>query len=304
MATSKLNKEQYANIGSFAGIMLVYNSTNKDGELVQTAQHFFGADFEPADKSDNEIFRVIKNMVATMWHTIAEEKKLRADADGIRSKFRATTPAEIIICEKSGNRIKKYDLTDSVWARIGLVPTKVDLEKSNRDFQKTIHAAAKAIRNAMNFAPNLANLEKPADKSDNEIFRVIKNMVATMWHTIAEEKKLRADADGIRSKFRATTPAEIIICEKSGNRIKKYDLTDSVWARIGLVPTKVDLEKSNRDFQKTIHAAAKAIRNAMNFAPNLANLEKPAEKTTKTGKAEKVAEQPAGTVADESKKAA
>lgn len=42
----------------------------------------------------------------------------------------------------------------------------------------------------------------------------------------------------------------------------------------------------------------------MNFAPNLANLEKPAEKTTKTGKAEKVAEQPAGTVADESKKAA
>lgn len=165
MATSKLNKEQYANIGSFAGIMLVYNSTNKDGELVQTAQHFFGADFEPADMSDNEIFRVIKNMVATMWHTIAEEKKLRADADGIRSKFRATTPAEIIICEKSGNRIKEYDLTDSVWARIGLVPTKVDLEKSNRDFQKTIHAAAKAIRNAMNFAPNLASLEKPAEKT-------------------------------------------------------------------------------------------------------------------------------------------
>ena len=160
MATSKLNKEQYANLSAFAGIMLVYNSTNKDGELVQTAQHFFGADFEPADKSDNEIFRVIKNMVATMWHTIAEEKKLRADADGIRSKFRATTPAEIIICDKSNNRIKHYDLTDSVWARIGLVPTKVDLEKSNRDFQKTIHAAAKATRNAMHFAPNLASLEK------------------------------------------------------------------------------------------------------------------------------------------------
>ena len=164
MATSKLNKEQYANIGTFAGIMLVYNSTNRDGETVQTAQHFFGKDFEPADKSDNEIFRVIKNMVATMWHTIAEEKKLRADADGIRSKFRATTPAEIIICDKSNNRIKRYDLTDSVWARIGLVPTKVDLEKSSRDFAKTIHAAAKAIRDAMNFAPNLAGLEK-AEKS-------------------------------------------------------------------------------------------------------------------------------------------
>ena len=160
MATSKLNKEQYANLSAFAGVMLVYSSTNRDGETVQTGQHFFGKDFEPADKTDNEIFRVIKNVVATMWHTIAEEKKLRQDADGIRSKFRATTPAEIIICDKAHNRIKHYDLTDSVWARIGLVPTKVDLEKSNRDFAKTIHAAAKAIRNAMNFAPNLASLEK------------------------------------------------------------------------------------------------------------------------------------------------
>ena len=83
----------------------------------------------------------------------------------------------------------------------------------------------------------------------------------------------------------------IRLLDKSNNRIKHYDLTDSVWARIGLVPTKVDLEKSNRDFAKTIHAAAKAIRNAMNFAPNLASLEK-AEKTAKknggkaTGKAE------------------
>lgn len=167
MATSKLNKEQYANLSSFAGIMLVYNSTNKDGDTIQTAQHFFGKDFEPADKTDDEIFRVVKNMVATMWHTIAEEKKLRADADGIRSKFRATTPAEIIICDSSNSRIKKYDLTDSVWARIGLVPTKVDLEKSSRDFAKTIHSAAKAIRNAMDFAPNLAamDVEKPAKKS-------------------------------------------------------------------------------------------------------------------------------------------
>ena len=134
---------------------------------MQTAQHFLGKDFEPADNSDDEIFRVIKNVVATMWHTIAEEKRLRQDADGIRSKFRATTPAEIIICDKNRNRIKHYDLTDSVWARIGLVPTRVDLEKSNRDFAKTIHAAAKAIRNAMNFAPNLASLAK-AEKADKK----------------------------------------------------------------------------------------------------------------------------------------
>ena len=189
MATSKLNKEQFANIGTFAGIMLVYNSTNRDGETVQTAQHFFGKDFEPADKSDNEIFRVIKNMVATMWHTIAEEKKLRADADGIRSKFRATTPAEIIICDKSNNRIKRYDLTDSVWARIGLVPTKVDLEKSSRDFAKTIHAAAKAIRDAMNFAPNLAGLEK-AEKSEKpaKTAKTATTETAEMPETASEKK--------------------------------------------------------------------------------------------------------------------
>ena len=164
MATSKLNKEQYANIGTFAGIMLVYNSTNRDGETVQTAQHFFGKDFEPADKSDNEIFRVIKNMVATMWHTIAEEKKLRADADGIRSKFLPPTPAELFPSPNSTTLPTLSHLPAGVWARIGLVPTKVCLEKSSRDFAKTIHAAAKAIRDAMNFAPNLAGLEK-AEKS-------------------------------------------------------------------------------------------------------------------------------------------
>ena len=166
MATSKLNKEQFANLGAFAGVMLVYNSTTTDGELVQTAQHFCGTDFEPADNSDNEIFRVVKNLVATIWHTVAEEKKLRADADGIRSKFRATTPAEIIICDNINSRIKKYDLTDSVWARIGLVPTKEDLDKWRRDFGKTIHSSAQAIRDALNFDPNLAILdaEKPAKK--------------------------------------------------------------------------------------------------------------------------------------------
>ena len=186
MATSKLNKEQYANLSAFAGVMLVYSSTNRDGVTVQTAQHFFGKDFEPADKTDNEIFRVIKNVVATMWHTIAEEKKLRADADGIRSKFRATTPAEIIICDKSHNRIKHYDLTDSVWARIGLVPTKVDLEKSNRDFAKTIHAAAKAIRNAMNFAPNLASLEKAEKTAKKNAGKAEGVATATTTETVKE----------------------------------------------------------------------------------------------------------------------
>lgn len=171
MATSKLNKEQYANLSGYAGIMLVYKSVNRDGVTTETGQLFYGADFEPLNNSDDEIFRVIKNMVATMWRTIAEEKHLRESADGIRSKFRASTPAEIFICDKMGNRMKHYNLEDSVWARIGLVPTKVDLEKSRRDFQKTIHAAAKAIRDAMRFAPNLSDMhtEKPEAKEEAKV---------------------------------------------------------------------------------------------------------------------------------------
>ena len=54
----------------------------------------------------------------------------------------------------------------------------------------------------------------------------------------------------------------------------------------------------------TFSFAQNCPNSCLDFAPNLASLEKPTEKTTKTGKAEKVAEQPAGTVADESKKAA
>ena len=103
-----------------------------------------------------------------MWHTIAEEKKLRADADGIRSKFRATTLAEIIICEKSGNRIKKYDLTDSVWARIGLVPTKVDLEKSNRDFQKDNPCRCKGYPQRHGFRPEPRQPRKANRENDQD----------------------------------------------------------------------------------------------------------------------------------------
>ena len=73
MATSKLNKEQFANLDAFAGVMLVYNSTNKDGELVQTAQHFWGKDFrlgsfikisvQPALNDSLEICFHIKSVV-------------------------------------------------------------------------------------------------------------------------------------------------------------------------------------------------------------------------------------------------
>lgn len=156
MATSKLNAEQFANVGNFAGIMLVYTTVNKDGKTVSTGQHFFGKDFEAADSSENEIFRVIKSVTGIIWHTTRKERELRESADGIRSKFRAATPSDVIIHDKTGMCIEHDYLTDSVWARIGFVPTKLDLERSNRDFEKAIHNAAKAIRDALKFKPNLS----------------------------------------------------------------------------------------------------------------------------------------------------
>lgn len=167
MATSKLNAEQFANLATnFAGVVLVYSSTNKDGETVQTAQHFFGAAYEATDKSENEIFRVWKNVVQTFWDVKVKETALREDNDGIRSKLRASTPTAIIFHTAKGETVKKFDLELSVWQKIGLVPTKKDLERTARDYKKAIHAATKASFDALGFRVELQKeAEKPAAKT-------------------------------------------------------------------------------------------------------------------------------------------
>ena len=165
MAISKLNAEQTSvQSANFNGILFVYNG--KDG--ANTALHFLGKDFEATEKTQNAMFEVIKNVVNTFWSVKEKETDLREGADGIRSKLRASTPAEIIIRTAKGELVKKFDLTDSVWARLGLVPTKKDMERSARDKKKAIHNAAKAICEAMNFRvelPKEDKTEQPADKS-------------------------------------------------------------------------------------------------------------------------------------------
>lgn len=166
MATCKLNAEQFANFTqNSAGIVLVYQSTNKEGVTVETAHHFWGAEYEAAEKSQDEVFRVWKNVVATFWAVKQKEIDLRADNDGIRSKLRASTPARIIFNTAKGERIKSYDLVDSVWQKIGLVPTKKDLERTARDYKKAIHAATKASFEALGFRVELPKeAEKPVEK--------------------------------------------------------------------------------------------------------------------------------------------
>jgi hypothetical protein len=159
MAISKLNAEQYANLASNAtGILLVY--AGKEGK--DTAMHFFGADFEAADKTQDELFRVLRNLVATHWNVKSEETKLREANDGIRSKLRASTPAAIIVRSAKGETIKHYDLDQSVWARIGLMPTKKDVERSARDQKTYQHNATKAMMDALGFRLLPVSNETPA----------------------------------------------------------------------------------------------------------------------------------------------
>lgn len=157
MATSRLNAEQFAQFDNkSAGIIFVY--TAKNG--TQTAVHFFGKEFEPKkheikDKNDkqqeNEFFRVWKNVVSMLWATKDAEMNFRKNNDGIRSKFRAGTPSKIIINSDKNETLKTYHMEESVWAKIGLLPTNKDIERTARDYKAAIHAATKASFETLDF---------------------------------------------------------------------------------------------------------------------------------------------------------
>jgi len=162
MAISKLNAEQTANLANnVAGVIFEYAAR----ENKNTAMHFFGADFEATAKTQDEMFRVLRNVVTTFWEVKTKEALLREANDGIRSKLRASTPYRIIIRTSKGETVKNFDLDESVWAKIGLMPTKKDLERSARDRKKYIHNATKALMDALNFRVELPkDEEKPAEK--------------------------------------------------------------------------------------------------------------------------------------------
>ncbi|MCM1302204.1 MAG: hypothetical protein NC250_09080 [Alistipes senegalensis] len=160
MAISKLNAEQFANMAvNAAGVIFEY--AGKDGK--NTAMHFFGADYEATVKTQDEMFRVLRNVVTTFWEVKTKEALLRESNDGIRSKLRAGTPYRLIIRTSAGVPVKVFDLDASVWARIGLMPTKKDLERSARDRKKYIHNATKALMDALNF-----RVELPKDAAQPE----------------------------------------------------------------------------------------------------------------------------------------
>ena len=107
-AITRLNSVQFEamNVNEMVGVTLVYKSVNRDGETHFSGLNFAGDEYTPKDKTQDEIFRVWKNVVATFWTVKAIEAGLRVDNGGIASKLRAGTPAEIIVRTSDGKRLK------------------------------------------------------------------------------------------------------------------------------------------------------------------------------------------------------
>ncbi len=121
MATSKFNADQFAHMNqNSAGIIFVY--AGKEGK--DTAVHFFGPEFEATAKTQDEILRVVRNCLLEQWQSKAKEIALKEDNNGIATKYRASTPAAIIINSAKGERIRNYDTSASSFAKFGFVPTK------------------------------------------------------------------------------------------------------------------------------------------------------------------------------------
>lgn len=157
MATCRWNSEEYAALENTSkGVILVYT----DAKGKKSAQYFFGEGYVPANKTQDAVFKVWRNVVATFWNVKHVELGLRKDNDGIRTKLRASTPSEIIFRAENGD-VKRFQLEFSVWSKVGLIPTKKDLERLSkaRDLKEAIHRAAKASFDALGFRVQLAKEE-------------------------------------------------------------------------------------------------------------------------------------------------
>ena len=72
---SRYNSVQCENLNAneLVGVTLVYKSVNRDGETHYSGLNFAGDEYTPKDKTQDEIFRVWKNVVATFWTVKAVE---------------------------------------------------------------------------------------------------------------------------------------------------------------------------------------------------------------------------------------
>jgi hypothetical protein len=133
------------NARELVGVTLVYVSASGESAI-----YLSGEAFTPEDKTEDEIFRVWKNTVAAHWNAKLEESGLKVDNNGIGVKLRASAPAYIVIRSKGGEQAFRWNKSDSIYDRVGLLPTKADIQevkvgtKTKRTFKKDIHKVAAA----------------------------------------------------------------------------------------------------------------------------------------------------------------
>lgn len=108
---SRYNSVQFENLdlNKLAGVTLVYKSVNKDGDTHFSGLNFAGDEFTPADGTQDEIFRVWKNVVATFWNVKAVEAGLREDNGGIASKLRSA-PRVRLLCVPAMERLRNVGM--------------------------------------------------------------------------------------------------------------------------------------------------------------------------------------------------
>ena len=169
---SKFSATQFENMNENAklnlvGVTLVYRSTNSKGETHENAVNFAGEEYEPKDRKQDEIFRVWKNVVSTFWNVKILEAGLRKDNGGIATKLRSTTPAAIIVRTADKKEVERWDVAASIWQRVGLVPTKKDMEECAREYKKKMHKACVASFNALNFRAKFDDDKLPELKPAN-----------------------------------------------------------------------------------------------------------------------------------------
>lgn len=155
MAITRYNSVQFSEVSNnqLAGVALVYrtvrNAGKADEKVVETCIHLGGADFVPANGTEDEIFRVWKNALKLHWDAKREECTLKVDNGGIAVKLRASTPAEIVVRKADGKTVLRWTGEDSIFDRVGIMPTAKDLQELARDYKKKMHKAASASFKAL-----------------------------------------------------------------------------------------------------------------------------------------------------------
>lgn len=161
-AITKLSAVQFENmVANTEGVTLVYRSVNRAGEIHESAIVFSGEEYTPKNRQQDEIFRVWRNVVTTFWNAKIVEKSLKSGNGGITTKLRNTTPSAIIVRTSNHKQAERWDVEASIWARIGLVPTKKDMEECARDYKKKTFRAAKASFDALNFRAKFNDTQLP-----------------------------------------------------------------------------------------------------------------------------------------------